>query len=418
MFLRTKAWSKALYLGWWVLAASVGLQILTASFTLQSFGAYIAVIQKDFGWSITSLSAAFAIQQALGGFLGPVLGWVLQRTGPKRMIRFGLAVFCLGLILLSLVQSLLAFYAAVVVIALGASAAGFLPLNTLAVQWFDRYRSTALALMQTGISAAGLVVPLITWSLESNGWRATAVMTSIFVFIVGYALTFIIGDKPEDYGLEPDGVSSTKDTAVTAAYSFLPKEALRTRAFWFIALGHGLALAVVFSVLAHMVIFLTSDRGISLQLAGTLVALMTSMSIVGQLLGGFLGDAFNKRLIATLAMFGHAAGMLLLAYGSGLVSVLAFAVIHGLSWGLRGPIMQSMRADYFGRAYFGQIMGFSSPIITFGMVGGPLLVGILFDFQGNYQIGFTVLAIGAALGSLFFVFAAPPKLPDHATKTL
>ena len=103
-------------------------------------------------------------------------------------------------------------------------------------------------------------------------------------------------------------------------------------------------------------------------------------------------------------MFGHAGGLLMLTYGAGLGWVIAFAVTHGLSWGLRGPIMQSLRADYFGRTHFGQIMGLSSPIITVGKVGGPVLAGIFADRFGSYQVGFTVLAALAALGSdLFYV---------------
>jgi MFS family permease len=88
--------------------------------------------------------------------------------------------------------------------------------------------------------------------------------------------------------------------------------------------------------------------------------------------------------------------------------VLAFAVLHGLSWGMRGPLMSAMRADYFGAAAFGRISGMASLIVMFGMMGGPLVAGILADYTGDYVVGFSVLAALAATGSIFFVRARRP----------
>lgn len=409
---RAQKWARGLFYGWWVLLASMLVQVITSGFTVQSFGAYIAVMKEEFGWSTTALSIAFALQQALGGFLGPVIGWLIARVGARYVIRAGIVIFAVGVMLLSTINSLTGLYLCVSVIALGASLAGFLPLNTVAVQWFERRRSMALALMQTGISMGGLIVPIVAWALANYGWRPTSVATSILALAIGLPLTFIIGNQPEDYGLKPDG-SSSKDPKLKPTVShgrdYTAQEALKTSAFWIISFGHALALMVVFAVLAHMVVFLKEDLSFSLQLAGTLVAVMTTMSLVGQLLGGFLGDRFNKRYIAIGAMFGHASGLLMLSYGGTLAWVIAFCIVHGVSWGLRGPIMQAMRADYFGRTHFGQIMGFSSPIVTLGIMSGPLIAGTSVDLFGSYQVGFTLLAGLAALGSVFFMILKVPE---------
>lgn len=410
MLTLTARWAKGVFYGWWVLASSVALQFLTASFTLGSFGTYIAVMQEDLGWSTTAFSVAFAVQQAGGGFLGPGIGWLLVRFGPRLVIRIGLVTFSLALVLMGRVETLPAFYGVVALVALGASLSGYLPLNTLVVQWFDRRRSTALALVQTGISLGGFVVPVVAWSLATYGWRGTVTVTGILTALIGLPLTGLLGNRPEDYGLVPDGKPDPGRTTgtPTTRYDFSAGEAVRTRAFWFISFGHGLALSVVFAVLAHVVVFLR-EESFSLSLAALMVTVITSLSIVGQLIGGVLGDRLDKRLLATSAMFGHATALVMLVWGGTLPWVVAFAVIHGLSWGLRGPIMQSLRADYFGRRHFGAIMGLSSPIITVGMIGGPLLVGALADRYGSYGLGFTVLAVLAALGSAFFILATPPE---------
>jgi MFS family permease len=107
----------------------------------------------------------------------------------------------------------------------------------------------------------------------------------------------------------------------------------------------------------------------------------------------------------------HAVGLLMLAYAVALPMVIAFAALHGTAWGLRGPLMQALRADYFGRRAFGMIMGLSSMITTIGNFAGPLVAGSLADLTGGYELGFTVLAILAGLASVFFFLATPPKPP-------
>jgi MFS family permease len=101
----------------------------------------------------------------------------------------------------------------------------------------------------------------------------------------------------------------------------------------------------------------------------------------------------------------------MLAYAVNLAMLVAFAVLHGAAWGLRGPFMQAIRADYFGRSAIGMILGLSFMIIVIGQVGGPMIAGILADLTGDYRLGFTVIALLAGLGSLFFILARKPKRP-------
>jgi MFS family permease len=110
-------------------------------------------------------------------------------------------------------------------------------------------------------------------------------------------------------------------------------------------------------------------------------------------------------------MVGHAVALLLLAWASAYWMVIAFAGLHGLSWGTRGPLMAAIRADYFGASAFGTISGVSSMVTMLGMMGGPLVAGILADRTGSYGLGFTVLALLALLGSVSFLLARRPPPP-------
>jgi len=93
--------------------------------------------------------------------------------------------------------------------------------------------------------------------------------------------------------------------------------------------------------------------------------------------------------------------------------VFAFAMLHGLAWGTRGPLMVALRADYFGPSSFGTIMGFSSLIVMLGMSGGPIFAGIMADTYGNYETGLAVLAGLSLLGSFCFLAATPPRRPEE-----
>ena len=157
----------------------------------------------------------------------------------------------------------------------------------------------------------------------------------------------------------------------------------------------------------HML--LASYLTTALVLAGV-VALMTVMQATGQLGGGWLGDRFSKRWIAAGCMLAHAMALVILALATAFSAVLVFAVLHGLAWGMRGPLMSAIRADYFGRGSIGIILGLSSMILVIGQIGGPIVAGAFADWTGNYRMGFTILAILAGLGSLFFLMAKPPVL--------
>jgi len=180
-----------------------------------------------------------------------------------------------------------------------------------------------------------------------------------------------------------------------------------------ISLGHGSALLVVGAVSLHLISHLKEDLSYSVGSASLIVTLMTSMQIAGMLIGGAIGDRFDKRLICAVCMLMHMGGMLLVAYANALPMIVAFAALHGLAWGVRGPLMQAIRADYFGRTSFGVIMGISTTIIMIGQIGGPLFAGFMADATGSYVTGFTILAVLAGLGSGFFIFARRPALPER-----
>ena len=177
---------------------------------------------------------------------------------------------------------------------------------------------------------------------------------------------------------------------------------------WLLAVGHGLALLVVSAVNVHAISHLKEGLGYSVAEASLAIMLMTGAQTGGVLLGTVIGDRYDKRYLAAACMLMHGLGLLLLTFAANRYWVVAFAILHGAAWGLRGPLMQAIRADYFGRTAIGMIMGLSALIIALGQVAGPIVAGLLADLTGNYRSGFTVLALIAASGSLLFFMARKP----------
>jgi MFS family permease len=404
-----------IFYGWRISAAGAGIHFLHSALLLQAFGAYVAVLSEENGWSKTALSAGAALQSLEGALLGPALGWLVDRFGPRLLVHAGVVMLSLGFLLFGLVETLSDFYVAVLVISLGTSLSGYFPFSVALVHWFERRRARALSIMSLGLAAGGVAVPLVGWAMQAFGWRQTALISAAVVLVVGLPLARVVRRNPAEMGETMDGLAPAPaleptlgGTLPAPARSFTAGEALRTRAFWLLGLGHGFALLVVTAVNVHAISHMKEGLGYSLPQASLVITLMTLSQAVGVLLGAAMGDHWNKRRVAAACMLFHMLGLLMLTYAVHPLMLGAFAVLHGVAWGLRGPFMQALRADYFGLQAIGMILGLSAIIIAVGQVAGPVIAGFFADLTGNYRTGFTILALVAGSGSVLFLLARKP----------
>ena len=404
------------FYGWRMVGAACAMQFLLAAFLTQALGLYIAVLSDEMGWNKTTLSGAAALQSVEAAIIGPILGWIMDRFGPQNMIRVGLVFFSAGLLLLSQVNVVGSFYISAILMAIGASLSGYFPLSVALVQWFEKFRARALSIMSLGLAMGGLAVPLIAWSMHQWGWRATAAGSGFLVLIFGLPMAGIIRRRPEDHGEHVDGIDPALivaeqpggHEAAPVQVEFTAAQAIRTRAFWMLAIGHGLALLVVSAVNVHAITHMKEGLGYSVANASWVIMIMTFGQIAGVIFGASMGDRFDKRKVAALCMLAHGLGMVCLTFATNMAMLVAFGLFHGFAWGLRGPFMSAIRADYFGRNAIGLILGLSAVIIAMGQIGGPMIAGVMADLTGDYRLGFSLLALLSALGSLSFILATKP----------
>ncbi len=405
------------FYGWWVVLASVGIQFVGGLFFAHSFALYVEELKVEFGWSATVLSVAFALTRMESGILGPLQGWLADRFGPRIVLVIGTLLFGGGMMLFSFTWSIPSYYASVLLIALGASLGGFATLMVALVNWFNQHRSKAIAGSQLGYAMGGLALPIMAVAIQNFGWRPTAFASGFIILAVCLPLSLLVRHRPEDIGEQVDGapapVTEFADSGTTKSVvtEFTAQQAVRTPSFWLLSLGHAFALLTVSAVMLHAISHLKNGLNYSVVEAASVMSLVMGCQILGQAMGGYLGDRYDKRYICITCMAGHASALLLLAYASNSAMVIAFAVIHGVSWGARGPLMVALRADYFGTRAFGMIMGISSLVVMFGMMGGPIVGGVLSDYYGNFVNAFAILGLVSMLGALCFYFAKPPPPP-------
>ena len=413
--------TRRLYHGWWIVVATFVIQFMNASLLFHSFGVYFEYLRTDLQASRGAISGAFSMARMEEGLLGPLQGWLVTRFGPRTVVRVGVLFFGGGLMLFSTVQTVAMYYAVFLLMAIGTSMAGFITLNSTLANWFVKRRTVAMSWGQMGLPVGGLTIFIIAWSLSTYGWRPTAFASGFVAIGVGFVMSSLLRRAPEAYGLLPDGAQPSEQQPGTATESsrriaspsepqYTAVQAMKDRSFWLISIGHGMALFVVSVIIAHLIPHLQEDMGLTSVQAALPLTVIIGSSMAAQSFMGFVSDRFEKRYIAGACMVTHSIAMLIIAYTSSLPLIYFAGVLHGAAWGTRGPLMSSIRADYFGRKHFATIIGYSSMIVMIGAVVGPIFSGVMADNLGDYRPGFTVLGILTGLGSIAFFLARRPKM--------
>ncbi len=411
------------FYGWTLVGVAAFVMVIGTVPLFQGMTAWFVVLKHEFGWSNTQLSIAFSMSRVEGSIMGPISGYLIDKLGSRRMVLLGLVIAGGGFVLMSQMQEIWHFYLAFVVMSMGVGLGTWMPMMTVLNNWFLRHRSTAMALAMEGFLVGGMVlVPLLAFAIDPEaagrpGWRNTALGIGLFLVVVAFPVSRLIRNAPEPFGQFPDGKApvQSRQTATDPNSDdpdYTWQEAVKTKVFWLITIGHACSSIVIVTVTVHAGPML-DDRGFSLQTVGWVVGAYTGVAAIFTLIGGYVGDRMPIRLalFAFSAIQSGAVVALMLAETQGIAYL--FAVLMGIGFGGRNPLTTAIRGVYFGRRAFASITGMSMIPMNILLLAAPLFVGIMADArEDGYFWGMAVVGAVSLAGSSLFLFLGSPTAAD------
>ena len=398
----------------------------------QGMSVWNPVLRGEFLWSRAQLSLAFSLTRVEGSIMGPVAGYLIDNLGARRMVFVGLSIMGGGFLIFSQVQELWHLYVAFVVMSAGAGMGAWLPMMTVLNSWFIRRRSMAMAWAMEGYSVGGIILlPALAWAIDPDeigrfGWRYTAAGIGVFALLAALPVSLLIRNRPEDYGLQPDG--DTAEVAVAAVTTESQKspadeepdytwqDAMRSRTFWLMSIGQSLSSVVVVTIMVHIGLLL-DDEGFSIQTVGWVVAIYTATAAVFTPIGGYIGDRMTIRRVIFVFSVVQSLAIIVLLQGPGsYFMVFLFAVLLGVGHGGRFPLTTAMRGVYFGRKAFASITGMSMIPMNITWLLAPYFAGKMRDITGTYDEAFYTVAGLSLLGSFLFLLLGDPKAVSPSSR--
>ena len=406
------------FYGWWVAFAGALNMIVSSGPTFQAASTLFRAIEDEFGWSRAIVTGVASFGRFGGALLGPLEGWLTDKFGTGRMVLIGFAIGGLGMIFYSRLQGPVQYYIAYFIISLGFSMGGFVPSMAAVNAWMPHRRATAMAIVISGSSLGGVFIPAIVWGINTYGWRETTFVMGLITLAAGPPIAYVSGKRAPAYENlpVPRSKKSESEAPPVAQHDFTVKQALHTRAFWSISLSHTLTNLSVGAISAHIFFQLTDNGGVNLSdaSAATIIPIMALTSFSFQMLGGLIGDRISKRAVLPILMLVQAVALITIAQATSYWGALVFALLWGLGFGGRTPMLHALRGEFFGRKHFGVILGISAFPMALGMMVAPVVVGRVFDTTGTYQTTFYVLAAACLGAALTITLATKPPVPGRS----
>ena len=410
------------YYGWVIVA--VALISMAGWFGIRtSFSVFYVALLEDFPWNRGASAGVQSMAMITYTLMAPVVGGLIDRFGPRRVIAPGILVLCLGLVLCAAIENLIQFYVFYgVIVGTGVTTIGIISYSAILAHWFEKKRGLAsgIAVSGTGIGTFFLV-PLTQSLISMWGWRLSfIVLGGLFLIILWPINAFFLRHKPKEIGQFVDGVIRENPSAPMLSEEqgqpkdindWTLKKAMRTRQFWALIVFPFFSVMGIYIILVHNVKFLV-DQGIDKMTAAFVFAMAGIVSAIFRIFWGWLSDHIGREITYTIGILLGCLGMisLLLLEATGLKSlVYAFLIFFGIGWGATAPIFMSVSADLFKGKIYGLIYGLVEGGIGAAGALGAWVAGSIFDRYQSYQAAFMLVIIVFLLSICFVWIAAPRK---------
>jgi len=408
------------FYGWWILLLGALINGVGTGIIYHSMSVFFLPLKRDLGVSSTAISLLYGAARLEGGFEGPLVGYLIDRFGAKRLILIGTALTGLGLILLTAVDSFFAFFMVYVfVVSLGSNAGLFHPISTLVNQWFIRHRGLGFSVITASGSVGGMIMaPLLSYIILNYGWRSGAAAAGVMIMAVAIPAALPLKRSPEEIGLHPDGAAPSQafekasgtGGRVAVERSFSVRQAVRTLHFWLLMACICLRLMVTVALNTHFVPLLVW-KGMSEATSAYLLGLFALLSVPLAIGLGWIGDRWNKARLSSICILPIILSMMGMIFFQGEAILYVFPVAFAFVMGTT-PLNWALIGDFFGRGSYATlrgIMGIGYGTATFL---SPIYAGWIFDLTESYNIVLLTFSIIMALAAFFFAILSPPQSPQ------
>jgi len=407
-----------IFYGWYIVGVGF-LSNVASSFALAStLAIFLKPLTADLGVSRGVFSLLRSGEGIIGACMAPFVGVLVDRHGGARLMAVGTTLVGIGYLFLGHIDSFGQFvFIRLALVTVGDALMGASVVNIVIARWFVRQRGRALAVSSMGVGFAKVCMPVVgAWMILMFGWRHTWTIFGLGAIVLGVAPALLVVRKsPEDMGLQPDGDSmpaerkkilatpapAPVERAVKHDVFWTPREALRTSAFWLLAITFGIASIGVTGLNLHIYSYVT-DLGYSAVVAASVMSVIASMQLASPLAWGFLAERIDARYAAMFRFVVQGLGLgLAITMSGNLFCVYIGFFLYGIGLGGNMVLPDILWANYFGRFSLGQIRGIGILISQILAAVGPPFFGFLFDITGGYGLSFaifgTVLMISAIL---------------------
>jgi predicted MFS family arabinose efflux permease len=394
--------------GWKMLAATM-VCYCSNSLPATVTGALIEPLGSEFSWSRASVSSGVLIFTIGSMLFGPVVGHVVDRVGARRVALVGLPLQALTMGLVGLAgPSLWSWYISWSLLAFGQAWNGAVVWLNAVVSRFDRNRGLALAIALSFVALTyGLIPSFAVYVISTIGWRWIFFIFAGATLLVGWPLAFGWFYSADDLARE----TRASGSGTAPPPRRFPREALRSREFWRIAVALTIGAASVSTLLVHIQPVLI-DAGVSASAAATVLLVFGAANVLGRFGAGYSLDRFPAHVVAAVVVaLPCISYTILLAGQASLPGAYVCGFFLGLASGAEADLLAFLVSRYFRVASFSTIFGVLLGIFSFGYGLSPVVAGAVFDAIGSYRPWFMAICVLALVGALVILSLGPPRQP-------
>lgn len=390
----------------WVVLGIMFAVMLAAAAVRATPSVLIVPLERQFGWSAATISAAISVNIFLFGLIGPFAAALMQTLGLKPTILLALSVLTAAVLASAFISTpwqLFLTWGLLVGIGSGAMAGGLAA--TVANQWFETRRGLAVGLLMASNASGQLVfLPVLAALAEAGHWRTVSFVVAGVVALIIPVVMLALPTDAARIGLLPYGARAARPAQAPGNPLSVALGALATGArspdFWLLFGSFAVCGFSTNGLIGTHLISFCVDHGIPETEGAALLASMGVFDLIGTTASGWLTDRYNARYL--LFWYYGLRGLSLVALpftGFDPVSLGIFAMFYGLDWIATVPPTVALTTEVFG--------GRSAPVVFAWIMAGHQVGAALAAFgagevrtlSGSYLPAFVASGIACLLAS-------------------